>query len=138
MPDMSLDLDQIAILVVLADGIIPPDSMDAGASVVNAGGRLAEKIAAGWNARLYLRGIDESKSLALASYQCRVQDLNATQVHELLGKLRESLPGFFKQLRLDVSALYLSDPAVWDRIGFPGPSTASGGYVDFNQPQSKK
>jgi len=35
-----------------------------------------------------------------------------------------------------VSAMYLSDPAVWERIGFPGPSTAAGGYPDFDQPQS--
>ena len=51
-------------------------------------------------------------------------------------RLRDRLPAFFKQLRLDVSALYLSDPAIWQRIGFPGPSTASGGYPDFDQPQA--
>ncbi|MEY2427611.1 MAG: hypothetical protein QOJ40_496, partial [Verrucomicrobiota bacterium] len=52
--------------------------------------------------------------------------------------VREKLPSFFKQLRMDVSALYLSDPAVWQRIGFPGPSTASGGYPDFDLPQTQK
>src|ERR1041385_3923811 len=36
---------------------------------------------------------------------------------------------------MDVAAMYLSDPGVWQRIGFPGPSTASGGYPDFDQPQ---
>ena len=29
---------------------------------------------------------------------------------------------------MDVCALYLSDPAVWRRIGFPGPSAETGGY----------
>ena len=54
--------------------------------------------------------------------------------HELT--LREQQPGFFKQLRMDVCALYLSDPGVWARIGFPGPSSAQGGYPDFDRPQS--
>jgi hypothetical protein len=36
---------------------------------------------------------------------------------------------------MDVCALYLSDPAVWQRIGFPGPSADSGGHPDFDQPQ---
>ena len=45
-------------------------------------------------------------------------------------------PGFFKQLRMDTCALYLSDPGVWARIGFPGPSSAQGGYPDFDQPQA--
>ena len=39
----------------------------------------------------------------------------------------DASPAFFKQLRMDVCALYLSEPAVWRRIGFPGPSTRSGG-----------
>lgn len=137
MTQTSLEIEQIAMLAVLADGIIPPDSIDAGASSVNAGQRLAEKIAGGWNTTLYLRGITESQLMARDSYNCSVEDLTAPQVHELLGKIRDLIPGFFKQLRLDVSALYLSDPAVWIRIGFPGPSTATGGYVDFNQPQTK-
>jgi hypothetical protein len=34
---------------------------------------------------------------------------------------------------MDVSALYLSDPEVWCRIGFPGPSIDSGGHPDFDQ-----
>ena len=39
-----------------------------------------------------------------------------------------------KQLRMDVCALYLTDPGVWGRIGFPGPSVERGGYPDFDQP----
>ena len=71
-------------------------------------------------------------------YGLAVGRLNPPQVHELLGALRETSSAFFKQLRLDVSGLYLSDPGVWQRIGFPGPSTASGGYPDFDQPQIEK
>jgi hypothetical protein len=29
---------------------------------------------------------------------------------------------------------YLSDPAVWLRIGFPCPSSENGGHPDFDQP----
>jgi hypothetical protein len=46
-------------------------------------------------------------------------------------------PAFFRQLRLDTTTLYLSDPAVWTRIGFPGPSIETGGHADFDRPQSK-
>jgi len=49
--------------------------------------------------------------------------LMPVQIHELIATLRDALPAFFKQLRLDVSALYLSDPGIWQRIGFPGPSS---------------
>ncbi len=38
------------------------------------------------------------------------------ELHELLGVLRDKSPDFFKQLRMDVCALYLGDPAVWQRI----------------------
>jgi hypothetical protein len=49
--------------------------------------------------------------------------------------LRVREEGFFRQLRMDVSAVYLNDPGVWERIGFPGPSVMSGGYADFAGPQ---
>jgi len=55
------------------------------------------------------------------------------ELYEWIEALRERAPAFFKQLRMDVSALYLSDPKVWERIGFPGPSAAAGGYPDFEQ-----
>ena len=55
---------------------------------------------------------------------------------ELLDAIRDQSPGFFRLLRADVCALYLSDAGVWHRIGFPGPSSASGGYPDFDQPQA--
>ena len=45
----------------------------------------------------------------------------------------EWMPVFLPLLWL--CALYLSDMGVWQRIGFPGPSSQSGGYPDFDQPQ---
>src|SRR4051812_17603936 len=131
----SLTPTQLVALTALANGILPADELDAGASAVNAAPRLAEKIAAGVNAALYLKGLELAESLATEKYNATLIDLTPAQVHELLIRLRDSLPAFFKQLRMDVSALYLSDADVWRRIGFPGPSTATGGYSDFDQSQ---
>ena len=129
------DSDQLAALTSLADGVIPPDEIDDGAREVLAAARIAEKIRSGANAPLYREGLALAAAIAKDAYGCDVPQLAADQVHELLARQRDRLPAFFKQLRLDVSALYLSDPAVWERIGFPGPSTASGGYPDFDQRQ---
>src|SRR5437868_5801329 len=103
----ELNLEDIAALAVLADGIIPPDASDAGAREVDAAGRLSEKIAAGVNSAIYLAGLERAQGIARERFGAAVSGLNAAQVHELLGVLRELLPGFFNQLRMDVSALYL-------------------------------
>lgn len=128
--------DDRAVLAVLANGVIPADGRDAGAAAVDAGPRLAEKLAAGVSVPLYRAGLEAAAALARAKFGRAVEALDAAQVHELLDALRAQQPAFFRQLRADVCALYLSDPGVWRRIGFPGPSTAQGGYPDFDQPQS--
>ena len=133
-----MNSQQLATLIALANGIIPRDEADDGAAAVNAGPRLAERIQTGLNADLYLRGLETAALLGKETYGREVDELNPQEVHQLIAGVREKLPAFFKQLRMDVSALYLSDPAVWQRIGFPGPSTASGGYPDFDQPQTQK
>jgi hypothetical protein len=125
-----------ALLAALADGIIPADARDAGAAAVNAGPRLAEKLAAGTNAVLYRAGLSAAAALAQTRFRRTVPELNASQLSDLLAALREQQPGFFRQLRMDVCALYLSDTGVWERIGFPGPSTDRGGHPDFDQPQT--
>jgi hypothetical protein len=127
--------EEAALLAALANGIIPADARDAGAAAVNAGPRLAEKLAAGVNAALYRKGMSVAESLGQGKFGLPLAALDAGQMHDLLDVLREKEPAFFRQLRLDVCALYLSDPAVWARIGFPGPSTAQGGYPDFDRPQ---
>ena len=128
--------DEAALLTALANGIIPADARDAGAAAVHAGPRLAEKLRDGVNAALYRRGLSAATGLAQEKFGLPLVALEAAPMHELLGTLREKEPGFLRQLRLDVCALYLSDPAVWARIGFPGPSTAQGGYPDFDRPQN--
>jgi hypothetical protein len=122
--------EQVKILEKLANGIIPADEMDEGAAVVNAGMRIAERVDQGINAKVYLAGMEFLQGR-------NVLGMNDEQIHELLGVIREKVPGFFKQLRMDVSALYLSDAGVWGRIGFGGPSSESGGHPDFDQRQTK-
>jgi hypothetical protein len=134
----TLNHDQIATLEALANGIIPSDERDAGAAEVKAAEQLAGKIRNGIHSALYLRGIDLAQALARNKFARPVAELTATEIYEWIADVRETDPGFFKQLRMDVSVLYLGDPGVWQRIGFPGPSTASGGYPDFDQPQTTK
>jgi hypothetical protein len=135
---VKLNPGQLSALAALASGMIPPDERDGGASSVNAGPRLAEKIQAGANAALYRQGLELAEVVAQERFCRPAGELSAAEIGELIAALRERLPGFFKQLRMDVAALYLSDPAVWQRIGFPGRSTASGGYSDFDQPQTER
>lgn len=129
---------QLETLAALANGIIPPDDRDKGAASVDAGARLAARIQNGVNAALYLQGIEAAHAISQKLYSRDLANLNGQQLHHLIDTLREQLPSFFKQLRMDVSALYLSNPEVWQRIGFPGPSALSGGYPDFDQPQTRK
>ena len=136
MKGSAVSLDDIAALAVLANGIIPADATDAGAAVVHAGAGLGETIRNGPNASLYFHGLEAAADTAQQRFQRPITELTPAQIHTLLGELQQSAPAFFKQLRMDVCALYLSDPGVWQRIGFPGPSTSTGGYTDFDQPQT--
>lgn len=132
---MTLSPDDLDGLTMLANGIIPADERDAGAAAVDAGPRLADRVRAGINAALYADGLRLARELAPRLFGRALADLTPVDLHALLERLRAEAPGFFKQLRMDVAALYLSDPGVLRRIGFPGPSTATGGYPDFDQPQ---
>lgn len=127
--------DAARVLAVLAGGIIPADERDGGAAAVHAGPRLAERMRAGLHADLYTGGLRSAERLAQERFARWVTELGPPEVHELLERLRTSDPAFFKQLRTDVTALYLSDAGVCERIGFPGPSLPTGGYLDFDQPQ---
>jgi hypothetical protein len=136
MGETELGRAETAALAALANGILPADARDAGAAAVAAGPRLAEQSAAGGNAALYRSGVAAAAELARQRFGRGLAELSAGQMQDLIGALRERQPAFFRQLRADVCALYLSDPAVWARIGFPGPSTAQGGYPDFDQRQA--
>lgn len=132
---MTISPEDLAGLVMLANGIIPADELDAGAAAVNAGPRLAERMSAGINTALYADGLRRARDFAPEMFGCALVNLTPVDVHTLLERMRVEVPGFFKQLRMDVAALYLSDPDVWRRIGFPGPAIETGGYPDFDRPQ---
>src|SRR5688572_24095230 len=110
--------EQVEALAALANGIIPADDADAGAASVDAGLRLALRVEQGSSAGVYVAGLEQTATLAKDRFGGPVGSISPAQVHELLGHLREQAPAFFKQLRMDVCALYLSEPAVWQRIGF--------------------
>jgi Gluconate 2-dehydrogenase subunit 3 len=124
-------------LTALANAIIPPDHRDAGAASVAAGPRLAERMPLGPHSGMYSEGLQIARELAAQVFGRPIVDLSPTDLHELMRRLAERAPAFFRQLRLDTAALYLSDPGVWERIGFPGPSIDAGGYPDFDQPQEQ-
>jgi aldehyde dehydrogenase (NAD+) len=124
-------------LAALVNAMIPADARDGGAASVEAAARIAGKIDLGINQRLCAEGLAAARAVAQEKFGREVFQLDAAQIDELLTALREQHLPFFKQLRMDVVALYMSDPEVWRRIGFPGPSIASGGYPDFDQPQKR-
>jgi hypothetical protein len=132
---ISPSVEDLHELTILANGIIPADERDAGAAAVQAGPKIADRVRAGINASLYVDGLRLARELAPQMFGRALADLTPVDVHTLLERLRADAPGFFKQLRMDVAALYLSDPDVLRRIGFPGPAIETGGYPDFDQPQ---
>ena len=134
----SVTLGDIGALAALANGIIPADLRDVGAALVHAGPSIAERMRRSPSAHVYALGLRTARAMASERFGRDVSELNAGQVHELLAALRDHSPAFFRQLRADVCALYLSDAGVWQRIGFPGPSSAKGGHPDFDQPQAPR
>jgi acyl-CoA reductase-like NAD-dependent aldehyde dehydrogenase len=138
MRETPLTLDDIAAITALTNGVIPADSRDAGAAAVHAGPGIAERARRGVSGPLYAEGLSTAAKLAQKRYGRAVRELSGEEIRGLLDALAESSPAFFRQLRADTCAFYLSDPAVWERIGFPGPSSETGGYPDFDQPQSPR
>ena len=133
--ETTLSLSQISLLSTLAQGIIPPDDRDSGAASVHAGPTIAAKIRTSAFAIIYVDGLADAARIAQDEFGMRVSQLNPEQLHSLLERLKHGSPDFFRQLRSDVCLIYLSDPGVWQRIGFPGESAEDGGYPDFDQPQ---
>jgi Gluconate 2-dehydrogenase subunit 3 len=132
-PSATSDVD---VLTVLANAIIPPDARDAGAAAVDAGPRLAERMRDSPHAALYHEGLRTAQALCAEQFGRLATGLTPSELYELMQQVAASHPAFFRQLRLDTTTLYLSDPAVWTRIGFPGPSIETGGHPDFDRRQS--
>jgi hypothetical protein len=136
--ETAFTLDDIATLAALANGIIPADARDAGAAVAHAGAGIAERARHGINGPLYAEGLMLTSALARKNFGRAPGELNAEEIRQLLDVLAQESPAFFRQLRADTCGLYMSDPAVWQRIGFPGASIDRGGYPDFDTPQSSR
>jgi len=135
MSELRLTPEQVAALSALACAMIPADEKDEGVASFDAGRRLANKIETDLNATPYLNGLRIAENVALEEFDRPVAELDARALAKLLGMLRDGAPALFKVIRAEVCALYLSQPSVWKRIGFPGPSIEKGGYPDFDQPQ---
>lgn len=133
-----LSLKQIAELAALANGIIPADDRDSGAAAVHAGPGIASNIRFHPYAEIYLEGLEDADRFSQEMFDRGTTELDLRQMDELMSRLRDDSPVFFRFLRSDVCAIYLSDPGVWQRIGFPGESSFTGGYRDFDQDPSKQ
>jgi aldehyde dehydrogenase (NAD+) len=121
-------------LATLAREIIPADERDGGAAAAGAWTRLLAKV----DAPVYAEGLEHAERWARTKFGSSCAQASSSQISELLNALREEAPLFFRQLRADVAAAYLNDAAITQAMGFPGPSVASGGYPDFDQPQREK
>ena len=133
-----LTLGQIATLSALANGIIPADTRDSGAAAVHAGPGIAGRIRYNPYADVYLDGLRDAERFAREMFDRETTELEASQMDQLIAKLRDESQQFFRLIRSDVCAMYLSDRGVWQRMGFPGESTEEGGHPDFDQDQSTR
>ena len=113
MTGTPITLQDIATLAALANGIIPADESDAGAAVVHAGPGIAERMRRSPYAQVYVDGVKAAHEIARAKFDRAAHDLDSAEMNDLLGTLRDQSPAFFRQLRADVCALYLSDAGVW-------------------------
>ena len=135
MSELRLTPEQVATLSALACAMIPADEKDDGVAPFDPASRIAEKIEADPNPAPYLNGLRVAENASLQEFDRSVTELDAASLQKLLGMLRDGAPAFFKFIRAEVCALYLGQPSVWKRIGFPGSAIEKGGYPDFDQPQ---
>ena len=88
MNEPSITLDDIGALAALADGIIPADERDAGASLVHAGPSIAERMRRSPSAQVYVDGLRAARVFASERFGQEVRELNASQMRELLTALQ--------------------------------------------------
>jgi hypothetical protein len=150
MTERILSEDQVAAIAAAAEAIIPADTGDPGVAPLGPGHvigmraryqpHVAEFYASG------LEALEESVRIMFGPDR-RFAELSLSDRARVLTALRRgSAPGaawrdvscrsFYAMLRADVCFVYLTDPDVSRRIGFPGESTSRGGYPDYDQPQA--
>ena len=84
MTETPVNLDDIAALAALANGIIPPDARDSGAAAVHAGAGIAERMRHGANGALYAEGLRSAAENARQKFGRRVGELDANEVHQVI------------------------------------------------------
>lgn len=138
-------------LEALATTLIPADDFDDGVQSMGFAG--VAEVRARYEAgreRLYATALTAVDLMAQSMFgQPSFFDLPQPDRTALLDAIRQNQPGggawgsikpssFFEALWEDVVFLYCTHPDTWKRIGFPGPAFETGGYRDFDQPQSFK
>lgn len=142
--------DQIATIDAAAEAIIPGDEFDGGVIELNPGYVIATRVRYQEDiADLYLKGLKgiEDSVAIMFGKERKFADLSLEERSRILKAMRRGVaPGagwrdvssqkFYTTLRSDVCFIYMTDPEVCQRIGFPGESTLKGGYPDYAEPQS--
>lgn len=141
--------NQIATLAAAAEAIIPGDEFDGGVAALSPGHAIATRVRYQEHiASLYLKGLkglDDSVAIMFWGGR-KFADLRLVERRRVLQAIRRgAAPGagwrevssqsFYNTFRADVCFVYMTDPEVCQRIGFPGESTARGGYPDYAQRQ---
>ena len=132
----TLPRHDVAVLAILANGIIPADERDAGAAAVEAGPRLAEMLASGAGAAVYARRacVWPGRSHAKRSAASQARSVRR-EVHDLLGRLAERAPAFFKQLRDGRVRPLPERPRSVAPHRVSGTVHRTGGHPDFDRPR---
>jgi ribosome-associated toxin RatA of RatAB toxin-antitoxin module len=142
------DEHQILTLEALAATLIPADDFDSGVQGSGLAGlvEMRARYEAG-RAELYATGLRAVDQLARLRFKkADFVGLTPAERSELCQALRQDAvnggvwgpikpSAFFAALWEDTVFLYCTQPATWQRIGFPGPAHRNGGYPDFAQVQ---
>jgi hypothetical protein len=148
MSEPILTEEHVASIAAAAEAIIPADAFDGGVAPLDPGPVIATRARyQAQVARLYTAGLAAlEQSVSIMFPGRRFVDLSLSERGRVLTAMRNgAAPGaawrnissqeFYRTLRTDVCFVYMTDPDVGRRLGFPGPSTSAGGYPDYDQPQ---
>lgn len=149
MSEPILTDEHVATIAAAAEAIIPADDFDGGVAPLDPGPVIATRARYQAHvARLYARGLAAlEQSVSIMFPGRRFVGLSLAERGRVLTAMRnDAAPGaawrdvssqeFYRTLRGDVCFVYMTDPDVCRRIGFPGPSTSAGGHPDYDRPQA--
>jgi ribosome-associated toxin RatA of RatAB toxin-antitoxin module len=143
------DEQSLLTLEALATAMLPADEVDAG--VADLGFASVAEMRSRYEpgrGELYVTALKAIDRMAQSRFgRPSFTDLTPSEQSSLLEAIRQDEDSdsdwgqakpsaFFSALWEDTILLYCTHPDTWQRIGFPGPSFSSGGYQDYDQPQS--